>query len=142
MIIVDATVLADFFIGSPDRQESACRLLAEDSEWVSVSLWRYELGNALRSGVRSRDFDLDEATALRHLKNAETLVLETVEILDSKQVLELALQRGLTMYDASYVWAAKSRGLKLRTRDTDVLKFCPEVALPMPGMESPVTSSR
>lgn len=136
MIIVDATVLIDYFIGTEERRAAAKRLLMEDSDWVSPSLWRYELGNALRTGVKSRDFLLDDATALRHLKNAESLIVETIELLDSTQILELALQRGLTMYDASYVWAAKMRGLKLRTRDSDVLKFCPEIATPMPGTET------
>ena len=136
MVIVDATVLADFFIGSIERQAAANRLLIEDSDWVSPSLWRYELGNALRSGVRSKDFDLDETAAVGHLGNADSLIVETIEVLDGQHILKLALKLGLTMYDASYVWAAKTRGLKLRTRDSDILKFCPDVALPMPGMES------
>lgn len=136
MIVVDATVMADFFIGSEERQAAAKRLLAEDAYWVSPSLWRYELGNVLRTGVRARDSVLAPATALKHMQLAESLVVETIEDLDGPQILTLSLQRGLTMYDASYVWVAKLRGLKLRTRDAEVLKFCPEIASPMPGMES------
>lgn len=135
MLIIDASVLADFFVGTAARQAAAKRLHSEDSDWISVSLWRYELGNVLRTCVRARDFGLDEATAMGHLRNAEALVVETIELRDSPQILELALSRGLTMYDASYVWAAKMRGLKLRTRDGDILKFCPEFASPMPETE-------
>lgn len=132
MTVVDATVLIDFFIGTADRQAAAKLLLAEDSEWVSVSLWRYELGNALRTSVRSRETMLDEATAIRHLRNAETLVQETIEELDAEAIFKTAIKDGLTMYDASYVWAARLRELKLHTRDAEVLKFCPDVAALMP----------
>lgn len=124
--------LIDFFIGTAHRQAAARRLLTEDSRWVSPSLWRYELGNALRTSVRSRETTLDEATAQRHLANAETLVAETVEEVDTAAIFGIEIQQGLTMYDASYVWAARVRGLKFRTRDAEVLQSCPDVALPMP----------
>lgn len=104
----------------------------EDFGWISVSLWRYELGNALRTSVRSRETTLDEATALAHLADAETMVTETIEELDPAAIFGIAIKHSLTMYDASYVWAAKARGVKLRTRDSEVLQSCPDVALPMP----------
>ncbi len=132
MIVIDATVLLDFFIGTEVRKASAELLLAEDSTWISPSLWRYELGNALRTSVRSKDSLLDAPTALQHMRNAERLISQTWEHLDGPQVLDLAIQRGLTVYDASYVWVAKEHGIKLRTRDAEVLQSCPEVALPMP----------
>lgn len=132
MIAVDATVLVDFFIGTEARQAAVKMLLTEDSNWVSASLWRYEFGNALRTSVRSREATLDEAAALEHLADAEKMVAETIEELDTAAIFGIAIKHGLTMYDASYVWAARQRGLKLHTRDTDVLKFCPDVALPMP----------
>jgi predicted nucleic acid-binding protein len=132
MIVVDATVLIDFFIGSDARQAAAEALFTGDSKWVSVSLWRYELGNALRTSVRSRETTLDEATALEHLADAEKMVTETIEELDNSAILKTAIRDGLTMYDASYVWAARVRGLKLHTRDSEVLESCPDVALPMP----------
>lgn len=42
MIIVDATVLADFFVGEGALKDSAESLAREDPDWASVSLWRYE----------------------------------------------------------------------------------------------------
>ena len=121
-----------FIIGTDARQAAAEALFTEDSKWVSVSLWRYELGNALRTSVRSRETTLDEATALEHLEDAEKMVAETIEDLDTEAIFETAINDGLTMYDASYVWAARLRGLKLHTRDAEVLKFCPDVAVLMP----------
>ena len=132
MIVVDATVLVDFFIGTEARQAAAKLLLAKDSEWISVSLWRYEFGNVLRTNVRSSQTNLDEAMALEHLVDAETMVKGTIEELDSAAIFRIAIRDGLTMYEASYVWAARMRVLKLRTRDTEILVQCPDVALPMP----------
>jgi predicted nucleic acid-binding protein len=60
------------------------------------------------------------------------MIKETIEELDTAAILGIAIRHGLTMYDASYVWAARLRGLKLRTRDSEVLKNCPDVSLPMP----------
>lgn len=134
MIVVDATVLIDFFIGTAERKAAAEALFTEDSQWTSVSLWRYELGNALRTSVRSRETILDETTSQRHLANAESMVKETIEKLDNSAIFRIAIKHGLTMYDASYVWAARARGLKLRTRDSEVLESCPDVALPMPAL--------
>lgn len=131
MIIVDATVLIDFFIGTVERQAAVKRLLSEDSEWISLSLWRYELGNALRTSVRSRETTLDEVTAQRHLANAESMMNETIEELDTDAIFAIAIKHGLTMYDASYVWAARMRKLKLRTRDAEILQYCSDVAMPM-----------
>jgi predicted nucleic acid-binding protein len=132
MLVVDATVLADSLIGGEQCQPAAEKLLLEDAYWITVGLWRLELGNVLRNQVRSKLTQLPAADALRYMAAAETLVAETVDELDAEAVLELALTSGLTMYDASYVWLARSRGLKLRTRDKDILAFCPDVAVPMP----------
>ena len=38
MLVVDATVLIDFFIGTAERQAAAKLLLAEDAHWISLSL--------------------------------------------------------------------------------------------------------
>ena len=130
MIVIDATVLADYFIGEEAVHRPAKQLLTEDPVWISPALWQYELGNVLRTYVKAGR--LAAAAAETHLRNAGSLVVETVDMADPQGVLALALERGLTMYDASYVWLAKLRSLTLRTRDADVLKFCPEYSAPMP----------
>jgi predicted nucleic acid-binding protein len=42
--------------------------------------------------------------------------LETLDV-DHKAVVDLALQTGLTTYDASYLWLAKDLGVVLVTLD-------------------------
>lgn len=129
MIVVDTTVLADLLVGA-ERQKKAAKLLIEiDPQWISVGLWRYELGNVLWKTARF----VDEANfdANRLLSLSELLVEETIEP-STVHILEIAMETGLSFYDASYVWLARQRGLKLRTRDKKILQLCSDVAEPMP----------
>jgi len=130
VIVVDATVVADFLVGEPPLQAAAVDLMREDSDWISVGLWRYELGNVLWKKVKFEKGDPEEMR--RHLECGAGLLLETVEDLNPAAIYDIAVQKGLTYYDASYVWLARARGLALRTRDKQLLRECPDVARPMP----------
>jgi predicted nucleic acid-binding protein len=130
MIVVDATVLGDLLVGKSEIRQSAERLVREDPDWVSASLWRYELGNILWKGLRTKS--LRPAEGSRILDGAEALIRETVDTLDAGEILRLANKHSLSFYDASYVWLARLKGLKLRTRDGEILRQCPDVARPMP----------
>lgn len=130
MIVVDATVLADFLAGDEKLKRAAEALMLEDSSWVSVGLWRYELGNVFWKKLR---YGGGDGRALRRsLMEAESFLLETVDEVDCGKVWEIATALGLTFYDASYVWLARSRGLELRTRDKQILRECPDVVRAMP----------
>lgn len=133
MIVVDNTVLADLFFGEGSFRQAAEILAREDPDWISVSLWRYEFGNVLwklfRASEDSQDHrQLGEAVFIA----ANKALVETVELLNHSEVFGIASRLDLTFYDASYVWLARNRGLKLRTRDKEVLRKCPDVAVAMP----------
>ena len=130
MIVVDCTVLADFWVGEPSARRAAQRLLAADDEWISVGLWRCELGNVLLKYVRAGR--LAEAEMRQALLESRSLIAETVDDIDIEAVWLIANEKKLTYYDASYVWLAQSRELPLYTRDSDILKECSEVAVAMP----------
>ena len=130
MIVVDAMVLADFLAGEAGLRRAAIRLSEEDPVWISCSLWRYELGNVLWKKVQFQDMPAD--AAYHSLEQGEMMLAESVADLHWRGILELATGRRLTFYDASYVWLAHSRGLKLGTRDAEILRECPGVSAPMP----------
>ncbi len=130
MIVVDATVLADFSAGESQLKEKVVALMREDPDWVSVGLWRYEFGNVMWKKVKFGDGD--PVDSRMHLRCVGKLLLETVDDVDLEAVHDIAVETGLTFYDASYVWLARTRGLFLRTRDKHVLRECPDVAHPMP----------
>jgi len=128
--VVDATVLADFLVGEPGFQRQAEKLMREDPDWITVGLWRYELGNVLWKMARFHGAD---AVKMRlNMESAPKLIVETVEEVDRPAVWDIAISTGLTVYDASYVWLARARGLKSRTRDKEVLRECSDVAHSMP----------
>ena len=49
-------------------------------------------------------------------------------------VLEVAIERSLAFYDASYAYIAEKQGIKLVTQDADLLKKC-KAAIPVDKME-------
>lgn len=130
MIVVDATVLADLLIGEERFSRSAKALAGVDADWIAPSLWRYELGNVLWKVGKFKGIPERELRSI--LLGAELLLIETVEELDKGETWDIAWDRGLSFYDASYVWLAKNRSCELFTRDGTVLANCAEVARTMP----------
>ncbi len=130
MIVVDSTVLGDLLYNGDLLRASAQKLQQEDPEWICLELVRYELGNiATKYGL----FQAADIHALMDgLEGADEVVSEFVSMTDWKLVLEIAIKDRLSFYDASHVWLARARGLTLRTRDKEILRKCPDVALPMP----------
>jgi predicted nucleic acid-binding protein len=130
VIVVDTTVLGDLWFNGGELRASAVELLTLDPEWIGMELVRYELGNVARSQVVFSA--LGESDARLGLEGAEETLAEIVQDADWMAVLHLAVVEDLSYYDASHVWLARSRGLKLRTRDKGVLAKCPDVAVAMP----------
>lgn len=81
----------------------------------------YEIGNVLwkEAYIFKRIKDLDRAAELIQE------ILRQINILADPpiaEVLRLSVSRGLTFYDASYVYAAESMGFVLVTEDRQMLK--------------------
>lgn len=131
MIAVDATVLADLLIGKEELKAASLALAREDPVWICTGLWRYELGNVFWKEFRFKKGDRLRLKVI--LKGAGALLAETVEDVEQQAIWDIACDTSLTYYDASYVWLARVRGVKLRTRDQQILNTCLDVALPMPG---------
>ncbi len=130
MIVVDSSVLIDFWAGDASCKAAADALMTEDSDWISVGLWRYEVGHVLTKYVRTGR--ISEARARAALLESDGLLIETVEEMDLSEVWDISRSTGLTYYDSSFVWLAQARGLRLRTRDEKILLKCPHVAAAMP----------
>jgi predicted nucleic acid-binding protein len=90
---------------------------------VTLDLALYELGNVLWKACRLRGA-ISEEEALEGARGlARVLELVERERLggeDVEEVMALALSLGLTFYDASYLYLAKSRGSALVTEDGDL----------------------
>lgn len=132
MIVVDCTVIADFFIAEAGDQRAAQRLLEKDADWISPMLWRYEFGNVLRTQVRGGRLSAELMS--RYLRAGEGLVVDSVVELDVVAVGEMANERGLSFYDASYVWLARERGLPFYSRDGKLWRKCPDLVTHMDSL--------
>ena len=89
-----------------------------------LDLTVYEVGNALwRECRKGRIKDPLRAASFfeRLLKSVERL-----RVLDIAGVLRLALDRGLTFYDASYAYVAGREKATLVTEDEELRRACPE----------------
>ena len=129
MIVVDNTVLVDFWAGEEPFRSAAKSLFRFESDWVAPSLWFYEFGNVMSKLERLNKISEEMKV------QAWTGVMEMVRSIhetDALGVDGLVSSKGLKFYDASYVWLAKSRGCKLYTRDKNILRECSDVAMPMP----------
>jgi len=130
VIVVDCTVLGDHLFGAAAARESSQALMELEPEWISHGLIFYEIGNVAWKCSKFGQIKRDDAAAA--LSKAGGLLMEIERDLDYLRIYRVAAETGLTFYDASYVWLARSRGLKLRTRDKEVLRICPDVAVRMP----------
>ena len=126
MIVVDATVMGDLFLGRPEQRKAVERLLHKDSDWISLPLLEWELGNVCWKAWKFGSLELRECQGfladLGHFVKIERLEL------DLEAILGIAAEKKLTFYDASYVWFAVCRGLLLYTQDREILVQCPGVA--------------
>jgi predicted nucleic acid-binding protein len=116
-LVADASsILAAIF---PDEQgDPEILTLFREMDALAPSIWPAEVANALLVGVRRNRIDLQEAvSALRMLGRLKVeLVIRNFSDM-AEQIIPLAHQHGLTVYDALYLEAARSAGAVLASND-------------------------
>ncbi len=90
----------------------------------TLELARYELGNIIW-----KDHSLQATLSEQEAKMMTKAIKHTLTIMDvleiagiEEEILETAMQLKITFYDASYVYLAKVKGLKLITEDSRLIK--------------------
>jgi predicted nucleic acid-binding protein len=120
-IVVDASAIGAIAWGEPEGEEIAPYLYEEtllapvllDFELVSIALQKARKGPGT------------PGLATAGLIVALRIPIARVSV-PAADVFALARRTGLTAYDASYLWLARSRDLELVTLDTQLLKFVAE----------------
>ena len=117
------------------RQEMKCKYLIDTSaiypllisgkpfsaeECAVSSLTEYEIGNVLWRENQQKK--LKDPARVAAIFSEALAPLRKFEIDSIANVLEIAIGRRLTFYDASYAYLAEKENLKLVTADTDLLK--------------------
>jgi predicted nucleic acid-binding protein len=112
LTVVDASALAALLFGEPRAEQVAARL--GDGQLVAPTLLRYEVASVcLKKIARHPELqeELQQALALVDKLNLRELAVSHAD------VVALAGRTGLTTYDASYLWLARSLDAVLVTLD-------------------------
>jgi predicted nucleic acid-binding protein len=119
------------------RQDKKCKYLIDTSalypilisgipfnaeECAVSSLTEYEIGNVLWRENQQKK--LKDPARIAAIFSEALAPLRKFDVDSLANVLEVAIGRHLTFYDASYVYLAEKENLKLVTEDTDLLKKC------------------
>ncbi len=119
------------------RQDTKCKYIIDTSalypllisgipfnaeECAVSSLTEYEIGNVLWRENQQKK--LKDPARIAGIFSEALAPLKKFEVDSIADVLEVAIGRHLTFYDASYVYLAEKENLKLVTADNDLLKKC------------------
>ena len=126
MIVVDTNVMIHLLMGGEHGPDAAL-LLQQDPEWAAPVILMSELRNVLLGFVRRGVFVPDHAKAMTD--DAATILGTRIGNVSSVQVFDVALECGLTAYDAEFVGLARTLGVPLATLDGAILRGAPDVAV-------------
>lgn len=117
-LVVDASAIAAIVFGEPTGKTVAAHL--EDESLVAPALIDYELANIAWKKIRRHPTQHLQVTAAISAMQRLTITRLPVQI---DEVLSLAVDTGLSAYDASYLWLAMSRDLELVTLDNELARI-------------------
>lgn len=130
MIVVDTNVMVRLVVGGREGADAA-RLFLRDPEWAAPALLMSELRNVLLGFVRRGSMTAEQARAM--CGDAAAVLGARLVRVSGDQVLDAALECGLSAYDAEFVVAARELGVQLATEDRAVLRGAEDVAVRIAG---------
>ena len=126
MIVVDTNVMVRFVVGGRQGADAA-RLFLKDPEWTAPAILMSELTNVLLGFVRRGSMTPDQAKAM--CDDAATVLGSRVLSVPADRVMDIALECGLSAYDAEFVVVARQLGVRLATGDRAILSGAGDVAV-------------
>lgn len=121
MVLVDTNVLAYLLIEG-DRTTEAQALYAKDPDWQSEAFELVELTNILTTYTRTGALTREQGIKL--LAEAETLLLPLTSV-SHQEAYEVAVEFGISAYDARFIALARQMKSKLVTEDAKLRKAVP-----------------
>ncbi len=117
VLVVDSSALGALVFGEP-MAEKVADLLSE-GHMIAPSLVWFELASICLKKIKAHR--KKKELILKAFNNAHRVEIEIVEV-DHSAAVELALDKGITTYDASYLWLAWELGAELVTLDEKMQK--------------------
>ena len=138
--VIDASVAATWLL--PDEASKASQqayVLMRRGSLVlhAPALWLWECGNIIANGVKRRRLSVDDAFLTWSVLDAIRVRVELVqpEPPQVRAALGLALDHGLSLYDAGYLWLAMSLRLPLLTTDGVLAAAAAKKSVRVVGLE-------
>lgn len=113
--VIDASALAAVLFGEPTGEKISKRL--EGDRLVTPTLLRYEIGSVCLKKIRRHPER--RGALVQALQAFEHLEIQEIEIPTLASTV-LAERESLTVYDAAYLWLARSLGAELVTLDAEL----------------------
>jgi predicted nucleic acid-binding protein len=124
LVLIDTNVLAFLVLEGP--QTAAARaLLDNDDDWRSESYVLIELTNVLTTTVRVRGLSI--RTARRAFSAAREVIGPELVSIHHEDAITYAHRYDITAYDARFLVAAHTLGVKLTTEDTKLRRAAPKL---------------
>ena len=117
VLVVDASALGSLVFGEPSAKEVA-ELLSEGLIIAPSLVW-FEVASAYLKKIKAHS--KKKGLIIKAFNNAKRLDIQIVEV-DHLAAVELALDKGITTYDASYLWLAREVRADLITLDETMHK--------------------
>lgn len=116
IFVIDASFFLAYLLDEENREIDSIFEKRAKGEifFISPSLLKYEVGNTLRTKLMRKKIKKGEAQKLYQFFLTINIKEEAINFHD---VLNLALEKNLSFYDASYLYLAKSKKVKLLTLD-------------------------
>ncbi len=117
-VVVDASAIGAIMFGEPEGPTLAVHL--DGQTLLAPSLLDFELTNIALKKARKRPETLPQILVSLHAALALQVSRVAVPGMD---VFALAAETGLTAYDASYLWLARTRDAELVTLDAALARL-------------------
>jgi len=119
--LLDSSVITPLMLDLGERLLD----LSADKELYSIDLTFYEVGNSLwKLTLLLRSINLKDAMeildVLKSLVLRKAITLIRFDDLDAPRIIKLAVDEGLTFYDASYIVAGEKLNATLATEDEEL----------------------
>lgn len=120
--VMDASVTAAWLLpeaASAQTQRLYARIRRDEVDPQAPNLWQWECSNLIAAGVNNGRIPHASVEGLWGVLEAIRHRVELHELAPAqyKAVLDVALDTGLPVYDAAYLWLAQSLRLPLATFD-------------------------
>ena len=127
MIVVDTNVMTRLVVGGEEGADSRA-LLEQDAEWAAPGILVSELRNVLLGFVRRGALTPDQAKAM--CDDAWLALGGRIISVSGAEVMDAALECGLSAYNAEFVVLARTLGVPLATSDRAMLEGALDVSAP------------